>query len=329
MSNFHCINSSCAEVRYKPYQRTDGIRYRYPGEDWVIVDGDDYTIDEIPESCRTSKFREHAFVAYRRTYSDGSRGTGRLQFVPDWGEEFISATFEGNTITVTFSDQVQTTDVVQRWNRPVQIDSLSSYGRWFRETTNDDGEFLEGGWTSNEEAIRLGGQRICSESSCKISIYKDSQLVHFATGSSCPTIESECELSDRQYVIQIEKEPYLQRIEIRDQNIQAYGLGGQLIDASPIPNECLNIYKTFVSAPPFPNNFVPVPSILNPYEYVAQISSDEGCPPPEYEVICNCQGSQCPSDTCSIVCGSTVCCVNGETGDLVTSIPLDEYEGEL
>ncbi|MEM6613297.1 MAG: hypothetical protein AAF652_13775, partial [Cyanobacteria bacterium P01_C01_bin.72] len=119
---------------------------------------------------------------------------------------------------------------------------------------------------------------------------------------------------------------YLERIEIRDQDIQGHGIGGTLIDSSPLPTECLNIYKTFTAAPPFPNNTVPTAAIFNPYEFVAQICSDVGCPPPEYTVVCRC-GEECPAGTCAVFCGDHVCCHDPNTGNSVYQIPLGEYSG--
>lgn len=46
MGNFHCIDSSCATVRYQTYSKAGNLRYRYPGQDWILIDGDDYSITE-------------------------------------------------------------------------------------------------------------------------------------------------------------------------------------------------------------------------------------------------------------------------------------------
>ena len=45
MGYLHCVESDCAEVRYQIFEKAGGIRYRYSGQDWVTVDGDDYSID--------------------------------------------------------------------------------------------------------------------------------------------------------------------------------------------------------------------------------------------------------------------------------------------
>lgn len=45
MGNFHCIPSSCARVVWREYLPPT-IRWRYPGEDWQEIEGDDHSIDD-------------------------------------------------------------------------------------------------------------------------------------------------------------------------------------------------------------------------------------------------------------------------------------------
>ena len=66
MGNFHCIPDGCAEVRYQPYEKSGGVRYRYPGEDWQTVDGDDYKIiDQREGQCPNTSYRLTYIVEQR------------------------------------------------------------------------------------------------------------------------------------------------------------------------------------------------------------------------------------------------------------------------
>ena len=110
---------------------------------------------------------------------------------------------------------------------------------------------------------------------CTLKIFKNGQVVFERTADQCPEAEIldsgedgiNCEKSDRTEQIKIEKLPFLQRIEIRDQSIDPIyvsPLEAPLLDTNPLPSECLNIYKTYVGAPPFLSNYVPLPGFINP-----------------------------------------------------------------
>ena len=83
-----------------------------------------------------------------------------------------------------------------------------------------------------------------------------------------------------------------------------------------------------VTAPPFLQETVPLPGAVNPYVFIAQISSAPNCPPPEYTVICDCAMCEsCPDGTCPVECNGHICCYDTTTGVAVKEIPIDEYCG--
>ena len=45
MGNWHCIPSSCATVSYCEYL-SPVVRWRYPGEEWQEIEGDDYLVSQ-------------------------------------------------------------------------------------------------------------------------------------------------------------------------------------------------------------------------------------------------------------------------------------------
>ena len=44
--NFLCIPNECTRIKYQLYKKSGGVRYRYPGQDWKLVDGDDFEIED-------------------------------------------------------------------------------------------------------------------------------------------------------------------------------------------------------------------------------------------------------------------------------------------
>ena len=339
MGNFHCIQSECAEVRYQPYKKVDGIRYRYPGEDWVTVDGDDWTIQESSQLYgKHFLYAKTTFMGseYRGIPACGdiieirSRSTyfGRLISIDEIYRD-PNSNFSTADIMVDFTYQKSTGQIIATSTR-FSIFNLQ------KNTLQNSSVKAESDCVSysNAASLDLHDIKFINVSSsrrgkCYFTIFKDGQVVYEESRVECPKVEQsndKCQLSDRYSVIRVEKDSYLQRVEVRNQDIRAIGIGGSLIDASPLSSECLNIYKTFVAAPPFPNNFVPTAAIFNPYEFVAQICSDPGCPPPKYNVVCRC-GQECPSGTCAVFCGNHVCCHDPSTGTAIEQIPIGEYSG--
>jgi hypothetical protein len=129
--------------------------------------------------------------------------------------------------------------------------------------------------------------------------------------------------------IEIKKLPYLERVEVRNQSINPTFIGlsnAPILDVSPLPPECLNVYLTYILAPPILSNYVPLPGVFNPYQFIAQICSAPGCPPPLYDVICSDCCEKCPDYTCPIECGDEICCYN-DYGVSVQTIPKSNFCG--
>ena len=324
MGNFHCITSTCGEVRYKRYEKNGGIRYRYPGGDWVTVDGDDYEVSMSDDdgTCQHPDIKPN--VGFEITFNKWNGGTFRDSLVGEFGSKFDGISFSGSVIRATFSGG----------NSGVFVHEKNyQFGEGIREVNNVRQGYRNRNGSNVDMNQSYNRDFYCqSREECNFTVFKNGEIIHQETRPECPEVEQSnnngCRKSDRVEIVKVEKEAYLQRIEVRNQDIQAYGIGGLLIDASPLPGQCLNIYRTSVTAPPFLSNFVPTAAIFNPYEFVAQICSDPDCPPPEYEVICDCEGEECPDGTCAVICGSHVCCHN-TAGQAVHQIPIENYRGDI
>ncbi len=138
-------------------------------------------------------------------------------------------------------------------------------------------------------------------------------------------------MSDEVKRFTIDKVPYTERIEVRDQSIDTvFVQPGNIpfIETTALPEECLNVYNTYTLAPPVLSEFVPIPGVINPYNFIRQICSAPGCPPPEYQVLCDsCDCENCPPGTRAVTCNGVVCCY-GSDGTSVKSIALADYCGD-
>ena len=341
MGLFHCVGSGCTEVRYQPYKKVGGIKYRYSNEDWIIIDGDNWTINNSGIECQSRQIFSivygHVVIkeSGNRTMFDGLASLSGAGL----GEQFQGfilnrteilteiASVNGKIYTVsTPLNQFFTPDSTTYFES-VNLERIDYYFAYLRE----DGSIKSSFKLNFENGIPSWLEDSCAEK-CRFTVYKDKQIIYQESRIDCPEVEKidgECELGDRTKVIQIEKLPFLERVDVVP---WAYQNLGANVNRRDIPDNCLNIYKpTTATIPPAPG---PIPTPSNSaidrdfsYGFVGQICSDPGCPPPEYEVICNCSGKECPNGTCPVECGNVVCCYDPNTGISVDSIKIENYSG--
>ena len=336
MGIFHCLSSNCARIRYQPYKKASNIRYRYPGEDWTTIDGDNYELNSEVAQCTDPDIYYAVLFDVFQIDADGKvRQTGIKQINGRAGYRVRSSS---NLVYFTLPFP----NGAERYSR-ANVDFIETEGNIYTGYTVPDEsnvgfdkesyEFYKiqkykkkFWWVDRYYPVELGDDS-CDFGDCNFKVYKDGQVIFEETRPECPEVEQEensCQLSDRTEVIKVKKSAYLQQVEVTNQGIETYGSDGSLFDTYPLPEECLNIYKTFVDVSSTSNNSDLAAETSSSYEFVAQICSRPGCPPPEYEVICNCS-QECPSGTCAVFCGNHVCCHDPSTGTAIEQIPIDEY----
>lgn len=174
------------------------------------------------------------------------------------------------------------------------------------------------------------------QGNCIFKVYKNGEEIFLRINQECPEVEliEECQLAEEREEILIDKIGYLERIDVVNKYYQVQqgllDLGGQglFIVAQDIPEQCLNIYKlgiaTIVPPGDAPVNITNSPQSEFELGLVAQICSAVDCPPPEYEVICDCDCESCPDDTCAVPCGDSICCYAPD-GIAHVTIPIESY----
>jgi hypothetical protein len=361
MGNFHCVPSGCAEVVYREYLPPT-VRYRYPGEDWQeIVGADDYSVNIDWQHETTNNFN-YTFKAKARC-STSSPPPGVAPSVPRnfvAGQEievFTTGIYSGPiysvekkivdngsnvNVDITFLERTggnSTAGICAKRVLDQILRTSSSTGSSVR-VKNVSGSYREpvvyGDIYDIQFTPTTTPPRACINgitNECTFKVFKQDAIIHQETRSVCPEVEKlPCRLSDEVKKIQIEKIPYLERVEVRNQSIEPIYLppaNVPLLDVKSLPNECLSIYNTYILAAPFLSDYVPLPGIINPYQFIAQICSAPGCSPPEYGVVCNTECLECiecPPGTHPLICDSTVCCY-GSDGKVVLEIPKLDYCG--
>lgn len=309
MGNWHCIPSSCAEVVYQEYEPPK-IRWRYSNEAWQeIIGADDYSIQvDTPNftggQCQTSLYG--VFGAWD--------GQDRVQILYVPGKiTKVECAVVGNNYQI----KVRTTN----------NSNVYSAGNYHVYPINPVG--------TTKVLPMAGNLDNCGNkpTSCLFKVTKNGAIVYQETREFCPEIKKiPCKLSDVRHSIEIKKLPYLEKVEVVPYQYSASRQPGlspapiPIPQADPIPSECLNIYNNAIYVIPPNPNALRLPNATPFDSFVTQICSYPGCPPPEYQVICDCQCQTCPGDTCPIECDDHVCCYN-DYGVSVAQIPKANYCG--
>lgn len=324
MGNWHCIDSSCAKVHYREYL-PPVVRWRYPGESWNEINADDYTIVQPPGQCDTNYHLQGRFeAAYKFNNPEACRGLWQWQSSPSspvpgkiigWDEFIINnfnsywrIIYEDSNGSIRYYTQIL--DLIFR----VPITNVTNCDQ-------SGAKGWKGGFFSIDTIERADGEPDnCGD--CIFTITKNNEIVHQETRDVCPEVEKlDCQLSEENKVIKIDKLPYLQRVEVVDYEIVKLFLN---VFRGQIPDECLNIYLNDTTGIiPLPGG-VPLPYTYTSWQLITQICSKPGCPPPEYQVICNCNCDTCPDDTCAVECDGHICCYDNN-GIAIKSIAIEDY----
>lgn len=306
MGSFHCIPEGCGRVIYQKYL-PPVIRWRYPGEDWIEFIGHNYSYT-FTEDCPVDYYLVEFWYDY---YESGDLWqTNRYFRFPNlFYGKIINV--QGNAFSGVYYTHVAVHYIDENGNQQIKRDFIN---------TSPTSNYVVTDWKLVKPPD--------VECDCIFKVYQDGEIVHQSTRDVCPEVEQlPCRLDDVIKEIKIEKIPYLQRIEVRNQGIDYLPLPTPLLRPYPLPEECLNIYKTLVTAPPFLQDGVVLPDAFNIYQFVKQICSASGCPPPKYQVLCDCDCEKYPNGTCPVPCGNHICCYDTSTGKAVKEIPIDKYCG--
>jgi len=329
-SLFNCTSNTCARVVYQKYE-PPGIRYRYPGEEWVEVDGDDWRIEEALTG-RGKLIFEILQVNWRKRNNTAPREVTSTQETTL--EIPILRVSEIYLPVLTYLDSSNTYDV-ENYSLSGRLGVLRTDSR---NPTPDWGNThtprIQGNYGYVVGTDRNHRLEIEESRTCKLIILKKSVEVLEIIGDECPEVEliEDCELSDEYEEIRTNKIARWQTLKVVD-NVSDLFLTELLenIFFGDIPPNCRDVWL----APILDLDFS---SLIGDdeqfrfrdelYQYVGQICSADGCPPPEFTIYCDCECESCPDGTCAVICDDHVCCNDPDTGVNITSIPLDNYCGE-
>jgi hypothetical protein len=334
MGNWHCISSSCATVHYREYLGGK-IRWRYGAEPWQEIAGDDYTTEVKPSYTRDTYYN----YLYRRpvgvannnlVWSNDIVWAGSIRFngiqsfrlkIIHKGKTFYCPNNKYDTTVRDKDGNIGSDPIFNQRTADYYIEVVSQGVTTTIFRGSDGGQWAIG-------FVAADGVPIPTV--CLFKIFKKGVVVYTETRAVCPEVQKiPCQLSTIEKQIEIQKIPYLEKVEVVPYQYSAYkfpNLIPPIVQTDPIPSECLNIYNNAIFViPPSGQGIYPNAKPFN--SFIAQICSAPGCPPPEYQVICDCNNCEsCPDGTCAVECEGQICCY-GSNGVSVKSIALENYCG--
>ena len=251
--NFYCIPDRCAKVVYREYL-PPVVRWRYEGEDWQeIENADDYQLQQDWYGGQNPN------IQYRYKYGRASANSGGfLGWAISYADQPAQVVLPIQKVRLI----IGSTDygVYEHWafrrvgsgNPPpdgsrnrrylVQVfDATRQWKLWLNTISTGHKVFgFEPADGSSEE--NPGG------GNCIFTVFFDGVIVHEETRAECPEVEKlDCRLSDEYKEITLEKLPFLERVEVRNQDISTFflpPLDTPFTEVNSLPEHSLNIYRT-------------------------------------------------------------------------------------
>ncbi len=288
----------CIYATY-PVYTPKKIRYRYPGGDWVEVEGESYTITPNPPTLGQVPGK-----AYWVTVATENYFTGGTEIIPN---VYAVGPIQGLMYTPRFEGFGPSYWVtIQDANPPV-------FRRWYDAQKSQDpvnsSRFLSGLWGINWRITDIqpfpGFPPDPPDGSCTFKVFGSSgQVLLDQTTSECPEvmeIPESCTFPNPEVFVR----------EYLNSNISSYAI------IVPDPNDpnCVFINVAIPSDP-----VIETPPFVN----IAYLCGD--CLPPQIRIDCECDpcfDKKCPAGTVNrILIGNSIECVDGNDC-VIAVIPYD------
>ncbi|MEL7406337.1 MAG: hypothetical protein AAFN00_05165 [Cyanobacteria bacterium J06558_2] len=317
----------CLEIT--PRTKTNGVRYRYSGEDWVTVLGaDDYTVEDNADAqgqCAGSAYTVRGTTPWYFFYNDQLIGntsvsvwTGQIKRIINPSNPWIlDRPFSGANKGYHQRACVKVVDMSG------EIRLICDYPgdgvRGIREAPSNTTI------QRRHPVNRRPDNRPDNCGSCVLTIYQQEQEVYQESRKVCPEVEileaDECK------EVPVSKRAKLETtttplgfITSARQEVNSEG-----IPVAAIPDECINLYRVDVIQEIINRGNLPFPG----YTLLGQYCSDPGCPPPTVKRLGDKCGRECAPGLCPVLCSGVVCCYDGSTGVALDQIPIDQYKGDI
>lgn len=321
-----------ARITVTPYKSE--VRYKYENENWQVIDGDNYVIQE-QEIINPDKYY-HVFGKYlARNYSaTGCNVPGYWRTVTPIKGEFLGSTdvFIGTRVVIRQNNGININiggisetgyNLPDLGRRSPRANMRDNSGR----PCDNTNQYNSGKNFQTTKIVPTDNQ---PTTNCTFIIFNCNNIIYQEKRKNCPQVEiNNCILD-------------YQKQEIIDINLAPFEF---LYVASGVVNilDVFNIFNLIKSAldnlPFLQDDDILINYLQNllggneeectiifthfpgsPINIIKQICSSCNCPPPQYLVECDPQ-EQCPYNTeCEIDCGDYICCYDENGINLKTII---------
>ena len=183
------------------------VSYRYPGEEWVTIKGDDYIVDKKEGQCYVGyviwfdvdvKYAHPVYNKATKTWewTKINQFTDRLKLVSSSKNEKIKdfpRLIHENTQYSSYTPLIKGFQTVEANFETIAgaVENKNEYTPWFYDSTSGSYyvHFFLPGTVRNIEVIPRGTEDPSCATKCIFEVFLDGETVFNRTSSSCPEIK--------------------------------------------------------------------------------------------------------------------------------------------
>ena len=246
----YCQQDNCARVMYQEYLPAV-VRWRYPGEAWQKIKGDDLTYSIEQESGKSyDGYPCLSTVNWRADPNPYTPATGVL---------------EG---TLEFPVENDEYVLIKQDKLPGNSQCPNIAQRIF--ITNFERVLLD--YAATCHTVTKASELIVCDNLCTFTVFKNNEIVYQETRNVCPEVEKlSAELNQTIKQIEVKKQSDLETIEINQNSI---------------PNNCWNIYLKSGNSSQFVSQICSTGNLPPVYQVICGCDAQESCPPNTCPIQC-------------------------------------------
>ena len=312
------IKEHCLEIT--PNKTTGGVRYRYPGQDWILVEGGDSFTRGLSLSCEV-----HTLNIYVQDNYTSHNGREHICDRMTDGRPRKTLFYPESHPLLNFEVRVKQWVTLDLGILQFKIfnSTYPNGSSWQRVYSGYCSRIKPSDFTSGKITFEAFNNNNPDQncSSHVLNIFKGEKLLEQVKSDvflEAEIVEGTC-TKDKPTQVAVTTAP-LGFIAILPREVNNGG-----ITTGEIPSECVNVYT---AAPTISlGSLQTIDNTGTNYTFIGQYCSSPDCDLPTVERSGDKCGRACHPDTCPVLCGDSVCCYYQETGIAVTEIPLSEYIG--
>ena len=173
------------------------IKYRYPGEDWVEIEGDSYNFETTEETCQGSNVSQNPTILLSAEHNDGNiiYKNAPREVAGDIGSVYSGINLTPDIIEInftyierkgTYTSYLDINKENSTWVRPKWTGAILGSFKYYIWWKNRDGSWRYGGQLDPNASW---ASRYCTPKQCIFKVFFGEEVVFSRTSLTCPEVE--------------------------------------------------------------------------------------------------------------------------------------------